>query len=64
MTRGRRAAPLGLTVMSGAIVTAALFPDLGGGVNVGGVARFVCVVPDKRAERALIRDPKPQGGVW
>jgi len=57
MTRGRRAAPLGLTVMSGAIVTAALFPDLGGGVNVGGVARFVCVVPDKRAERALIRDP-------
>src|SRR5437588_5520073 len=35
-TSGRRAAPKGFTVMSGAIVTAALFPDLGGGVNVGG----------------------------
>ena len=43
-TRGRRAAPLGLTVMSGAIVTAALFPDLEGGVNVG-VLRRMSVIP-------------------
>jgi hypothetical protein len=45
---GRRDAPLGFTVMSGAIVTAALFPDLGGGVNVG------TVVPGKRS---ATRDP-------
>ena len=35
MTSGRRDAPSGFTVMSGAIVTAALFANLGGGVNAG-----------------------------
>src|SRR6476469_9736842 len=40
-TSGRRDAPSGFTVMSGAIVTAALFPELGGGVNVAGVAGYV-----------------------
>ncbi|MGY4367957.1 hypothetical protein ACVW1A_004022 [Bradyrhizobium sp. LB1.3] len=35
MTSGRRAAPLGSTVISGAVVTAALFANLGRGVNAG-----------------------------
>ncbi|WP_369726803.1 hypothetical protein AB8Z38_29740 [Bradyrhizobium sp. LLZ17] len=53
ITSGRRAAPPGFMVMSGAIVTAALFPDLGGG-NVG-------VVPGSaRRYAALVRE---DGGV-
>src|SRR5438046_10336588 len=50
MTRGRRAAPWGGTVISGAVVTAALFANLGGGVNVGHV------VPDRRGWGAFVRD--------
>ncbi|GGI31614.1 hypothetical protein GCM10010987_65290 [Bradyrhizobium guangdongense] len=42
-TSGRREASWGFTEMSGAIVTAALFPDLGGGVNVA------TVMPGKRS---------------
>lgn len=41
MTRRRRAAPPGGVVMSEAVVTAALFANLGGGVNAGLVAHVI-----------------------
>ncbi|GLR97281.1 hypothetical protein GCM10007858_49210 [Bradyrhizobium liaoningense] len=47
ITSGRRAAPRRGTEMSGAVVTAALFANLRGGVNAG--APILTVVPDKRA---------------
>ncbi|GFD66727.1 hypothetical protein ksw1_27040 [Staphylococcus aureus] len=47
-TSGRREVPSGFTAMSETIVTAELFPDLGGGVNVA------AVVPGKRT---ATRDP-------
>ncbi|GLR91567.1 hypothetical protein GCM10007857_82850 [Bradyrhizobium iriomotense] len=50
MMRCRRAAPSGLAVMSGAVVTAALFPDLGGGVNVRVDASFSAVVRPHAAQ--------------
>src|SRR3954451_565624 len=43
MTSGRRAAPTGGIVMSGAVVTAALFANLGGGVNVGDGSTYSAV---------------------
>src|SRR4051812_42472010 len=43
MTSGRRAAPAGGIVMSGAVVTAALFANLGGGVNVGNGSTYSAV---------------------
>src|SRR5215468_11228579 len=62
--RCRRAAASGLAVMSGAVVTGALFPDLGGGVNVGDVAAYVRVMPRVRgwAKRLVRRSSKSEGG--
>src|SRR3954463_13073453 len=55
MTSGRRAAPTGGMVMSGAVVTAALFANLGGGVNVGDGSTYSAVAipaPTGKAKRA------------
>src|SRR3954453_7119414 len=43
MTSGRRAAPTGGIGMAGAVVTAALFANLGGGVNVGDGSTYSAV---------------------
>lgn len=52
MRMSRRSAPSGFAEMSGAIVTAALFANLGGGVNAG-----VPTSVSSRASEAQTRDP-------
>src|SRR4051794_40330724 len=48
MTSGRRAAPAGGIVVSGAVVTAGLFPNLGGGGN------DFTIVPDPRVRPGVL----------